>query len=971
VVNVGEDTFMSYEVIKIIKGHTYLYEVHSERDGDRVRQVFDAYLGRADGGGRSSRQRASKTKESSIDNAIENVISSIIPTINIEPKEVVEKVEPEVIEANVKEEPINKTESKHISEHIILYRGIGSNQKKIPTYLTPDINFAKSFSKNIEQYQLTGKEKVADFTIGNPSRTERMKELGFTQEEIDKSSSRDGMKNVLKSKGFEIEKMLDTTEDGKLVETYVLLSPEKYKPIVAEDKPAIIKPEDKPVIEKEIPKEIVAKPKYLYHGSDTKFDTFKTGKSESGEAIFLTDAFTAEEYGKYIYEVKTDDLKTFEYDAKGAKWFTVPQSTIISQAKRDGYDAVVFKNIIDDKYHTGVPSDVTAIINPDKLKVNDVIDTIADPEWYTKPSKEEKIITKEPELKTPDVKGLITYDTNKLDRYERIYGLGDFDKGEITTFHVTDNPDNVINTLKSGGDITKTRSEGLVGDLGTSGLYVSDAPQIWTSRSKGKWNFLNELSNNEKDKLIDQISTDIKQQLSTDYITKSEYDTAIRDLGNIRSGDYSNDVLVNYADQPYNITFYEPKYLEKLNIKPSKQPEIVEMKLKGKFADISNVHFTFESDRTALIEQLKQAGYDGAFVKAGIGQTQQGVIWNKDVIKKFGEYKPQPIIESSKPDKTIKFKEIVQERIPYEKLLKERSFDIDNIINDMAKENRPVAEIDNVKNMFRFMADYARIADPNGKVSDEEIAKIASQLSSAVENHIANNEGKETVAWLRVEKDLKEVLRGLNNASRSSKVIAIDTLATIAHQSDPTVLPQIFKVDWQAEDRLMNTTRSTLDAIADSKIIPSQSKPDTVISLTKPESTIKLRSTPKTISMSITQPSEKITKAIKEIETQGYRNPINPRQIIIGDMSLELQQFGDKLYFNIMNMGERGKGQSSKMLDDLIKVASKNDVTLIGDVKPFGKEKGLTKKQLLDWYKRHGFTKTGIDGIERLPDTDK
>lgn len=39
---------MTYTVTKIIKGNPYLYEVRSERDGDRVRQVFVRYLGRAD-----------------------------------------------------------------------------------------------------------------------------------------------------------------------------------------------------------------------------------------------------------------------------------------------------------------------------------------------------------------------------------------------------------------------------------------------------------------------------------------------------------------------------------------------------------------------------------------------------------------------------------------------------------------------------------------------------------------------------------------------------------------------------------------------------------------------------------------------------------------------------------------------------------------------------------------------------------
>lgn len=36
---------MSYVVVKTIKGHPYRYRVHSERHGDKVTQVFEAYLG--------------------------------------------------------------------------------------------------------------------------------------------------------------------------------------------------------------------------------------------------------------------------------------------------------------------------------------------------------------------------------------------------------------------------------------------------------------------------------------------------------------------------------------------------------------------------------------------------------------------------------------------------------------------------------------------------------------------------------------------------------------------------------------------------------------------------------------------------------------------------------------------------------------------------------------------------------------
>ena len=39
---------MSYKRIKYIKGNPYLYQVHSERHGDKVRQVHEKYIGKYD-----------------------------------------------------------------------------------------------------------------------------------------------------------------------------------------------------------------------------------------------------------------------------------------------------------------------------------------------------------------------------------------------------------------------------------------------------------------------------------------------------------------------------------------------------------------------------------------------------------------------------------------------------------------------------------------------------------------------------------------------------------------------------------------------------------------------------------------------------------------------------------------------------------------------------------------------------------
>ena len=76
---------MTYIVTKIIKGNPYLYEVRSERDGDRVRQVFVRYLGRADRAGAMERQAV-----------VPEAVSVAPETLMVEPEQVMPEVSPEV-----------------------------------------------------------------------------------------------------------------------------------------------------------------------------------------------------------------------------------------------------------------------------------------------------------------------------------------------------------------------------------------------------------------------------------------------------------------------------------------------------------------------------------------------------------------------------------------------------------------------------------------------------------------------------------------------------------------------------------------------------------------------------------------------------------------------------------------------------------------------------------------------------------
>ena len=57
----------------------------------------------------------------------------------------------------------------------------------------------------------------------------------------------------------------------------------------------------------------------------------------------------------------------------------------------------------------------------------------------------------------------------------------------------------------------------------------------------------------------------------------------------------------------------------------------------------------------------------------------------------------------------------------------------------------------------------------------------------------------------------------------------------------------------------------------------------------------------------------------------------------------------------------RGKGAARKVMDELLNLADKHDVSLDLDVKPFGKG-GLSKKQLADFYTRLGFNKVKGSG---------
>jgi GNAT superfamily N-acetyltransferase len=114
-------------------------------------------------------------------------------------------------------------------------------------------------------------------------------------------------------------------------------------------------------------------------------------------------------------------------------------------------------------------------------------------------------------------------------------------------------------------------------------------------------------------------------------------------------------------------------------------------------------------------------------------------------------------------------------------------------------------------------------------------------------------------------------------------------------------------------------------------------------------------------STNISEQQDNLKQLVDDIQKMGVPSFIDRRDIIVDDgVVVNANVFDGMVWINLLTMSDvRGQGKATKVLDAIIQLADQHHVTLALDAKPYGTTKGLTKSQLMSWYQRKGFQKTG------------
>lgn len=214
---------------------------------------------------------------------------------------------------------------------------------------------------------------------------------------------------------------------------------------------------------------------------------------------------------------------------------------------------------------------------------------------------------------------------------------------ELQGYHVTDNPQPVLDALRAGIPLDRGCDVSSYDDLLASGLYFSEAPHLWTGRASNKWKFTESLSEQQRNSISQAILQD-SRFVGGWYLTDYEKELAAIWLN--RFTESGNAVYLQFlADQPYNFASWKPDFLKQFDVVNRDLPQVVPVRARGWFADVSSAPISND-----LIMDLKYGGYDGVFVRGSIAFLPQAVVWHNEAVVRFGEYQAEGMEAGSAED---------------------------------------------------------------------------------------------------------------------------------------------------------------------------------------------------------------------------------------------------------------------------------------------------------------------------------
>lgn len=230
--------------------------------------------------------------------------------------------------------------------------------------------------------------------------------------------------------------------------------------------------------------------------------------------------------------------------------------------------------------------------------------------------------------------------------------------GTLRGWHVTDDPEKVVKLLKTQGDFYARE-----GDL-CGGLYVSAVPHYWEGRSQKKWDFLPKMAKEARARLYDAVHERLREEVSSGYITRSEYKRAFDDIAMAKEKDFWQ-ILDIVANQPFNVDIIGIS--ERLGLAMAFKPPHIPVDFTGRYLEFNTEraiqaneallllkHGSLDGlSRLDLCNMLKGYGWDGVYTKAGMGTNPELVIWSGDKIIAFGDWSRDFGAQMSGPSKPI------------------------------------------------------------------------------------------------------------------------------------------------------------------------------------------------------------------------------------------------------------------------------------------------------------------------------